>query len=151
MAADTVFKIADAFFKMFAPDFGRRVFMASVTRVRRIDIVYMAGDAFGPMVAIKPEKTVVLELRRFPRMGRVAIRASIGQSFVQSVQWLAMAGEAVIAFARCECFVIEMGRFPSGRLMALMAFGAQIGMQTIIRSGVTGMAALLECIGEQSV
>ncbi len=49
---NAVFKLPNSFFKMFAPDIGWRVFMASITGVTLVVIEHMAGDATDRVIAV---------------------------------------------------------------------------------------------------
>ncbi len=49
---NAVFKLPNAFFKVFAPNIGWRVLMASITGVPLVVIQYMAGDTTGRVITV---------------------------------------------------------------------------------------------------
>jgi hypothetical protein len=52
VALNTVFKLANSFFKVLAPDIGWRVLMASVTGVTLVVIEHMAGNTTRCVIAV---------------------------------------------------------------------------------------------------
>lgn len=82
----TVIKLANALFYVFAPDVGRRVFVAAITGVAAIVIAYMAGHTTGGVVLVQHKVFVMLKSGRCPLLLGVALGTVAGDLLVQRIR-----------------------------------------------------------------
>lgn len=95
MAFGTFFKVADAFFDVFAPDVVLRVLVAAIAGGLAVVISHMAGDAARVMVAIQHKVFVVVKGCGCPFVLGVALQAITGDLPVQPVRRCFVAGLAL--------------------------------------------------------
>lgn len=82
----TIVEIANAFFHVFTPNVGGRVFMATIAGVAAVVVAHVAGNTRGVVVAVQQKVFVVVKGRGSPLLLGVALCAIAGDLLVQRIR-----------------------------------------------------------------
>lgn len=139
MAVDAVLEVRDAFLDVFRPDSVGLMLVAAVAGVAAVVVADMARGAGNAMISVEHEESVVLERRRFPSLGRVALGAVRRGSFMHPVVGRGVASGAVPASSGLQERMRE-GRLTDGRqsrcVVVVVAGQAILGRQRLMKGGL---------------
>ncbi|MEN9677798.1 MAG: hypothetical protein RIS76_3694 [Verrucomicrobiota bacterium] len=138
MALDAVLEVWDAFLDVFCPDSVGLMLVAAVAGVAAVVVADMARGAGNTMISVEDEESVVRERRWFPALGRVALGAVRGGSFMHPVVGRGVAGGAIPASSGFQ-ERMRKGRLTDGRQswcgMFAVAGQAILGRQRLMKGG----------------
>jgi hypothetical protein len=112
VAIHAFFKVSNAFFKMFRSNSVRLMFVAAVAGISVKLVFGVARRASRFMIAIEEEKLVMVERRRLPPLGAMALPAAAFHLAMESVDRRLMTGLAAIQCGFRKQRMVEQGWLP---------------------------------------